>query len=103
MSIDIDHQLNLLSIHRTNLRHLLKQRAEYGTLVPIHVTSQIDNERYLVADGKATLKQHNVIVEDWPGIDYDERHTITITLPVEIYDQIRAIVAIYGIEIPERQ
>ena len=98
---DINHQLNILNIHRRNLQHLLQQRAIQGVNTPQGTLTQIDMTRDSIVNTKAALKHYGVSVEDVPGIDTDIASTVTITLPIDVYKEIKDIVEKYGITLPE--
>ncbi len=53
---------------------------------------------------RAAYEQHNVIIADLPGIDFDDPRLdreITIKIKLSLYIKIRNIVAQYGIKLPE--
>lgn len=67
---DIEHQLNLLSIHRRNLATLRAQARAYGgwQYAPFHVQNQISGERDAIAQIKDALRSfYQIVVDDLPG------------------------------------
>jgi hypothetical protein len=64
----IIHQQTLLETYRRNLRHLLRQVAQYGgeTTAPIPVINGIQETRANIRQVKAILRATGVTVEDLP-------------------------------------
>jgi len=101
---DINHQLNLLSLHRRALTGaLLPQRTSFGaSLVPQHIMFGIEENRESIARIKQVLLRWNVPVEDIPNVDYDSpEDTITVEVDRATYDRMCQILAPYGIVLPE--
>lgn len=73
---DIDHQLNILEIHRRNLQLLTKQHSLHTeSYVPPHIASSINTARGEIARIKNTLRNYyHIAVADVPG-DFDDELT----------------------------
>jgi hypothetical protein len=64
---EIDHQQELLSLHRRTLAHYLRQEALSGeAFTPPAVSNGISDERNEIRIIKQTLRGWNVAVEDYP-------------------------------------
>lgn len=103
MNTDVQHQIGLIKIYRRNLELLTRQRAAFGNnLVPQHINSGIEEARDKINGIKTILREHyNVVVEDMPGIDFDDVEMITIRVDRITYNKIKLIVGDYGIELPD--
>jgi hypothetical protein len=51
------HELKLISIHKRNLLHLQKQKAQLGEFLPVYIQNQIDTNEESIAELETTLKR----------------------------------------------
>lgn len=67
---DIEHQLELLTIHRRSLAHSLKQRTMHGeAFVPSYIVTEIEQRRAEIKRIKAILRGWGHPVADHPDDD----------------------------------
>ena len=64
---DIDHQMNLLNIHRRNLAHLRAQMKELGAFTPPYVRNGIGSAQDEIANRKFILRSYGVTVDNLAG------------------------------------
>lgn len=64
---DIEHQRNLLSIHRRHLHHLRAQLRELGAYAPPYVRSEVGSRMDDIARIKGVLRGIGQAVDDLPG------------------------------------
>jgi hypothetical protein len=64
---DIEHQMNLLNIHRRNLGHLRAQLRELGAHAPPYVRNGVQDAMREIASRKAVLRDMGQAVDDLPG------------------------------------
>lgn len=55
-SNELDHQRKLRDTHRSNLRKLQEQRAQYGIGPPIHLINAIEREQAAIQEAEAALR-----------------------------------------------
>jgi S1-C subfamily serine protease len=53
------HIQNLLEIHERNVRILEEQKARFGDLAPVHIITQLEDEKRTVEQLNSTLKREN--------------------------------------------
>lgn len=64
---DIEHQMNLLNIHRRNLGHLRAQMKELGAFAPPYVRNGVQEAMKEIASRKSILRDMGQDVQDLPG------------------------------------
>lgn len=66
---DIDHQMTLLKIHRSNMAHYRTQARQYGgiNLAPPITRNSMNSEREEIQGIKNALRDMGVAIEDLPG------------------------------------
>lgn len=100
---DIEHQKNLLAVHRGNAQHYLNMIAQNGNLTPIGVINGLASERARIYQIKQALREYYHIsdIDDIPGLDYDVEKQIQLKMDKSLYLRIREIVEKYGIQLPD--
>jgi hypothetical protein len=53
----VNHQLNLIQIHKRNIEILGRQKAELGLHCPMHVQSQLEHELKAIKEAEKTLQR----------------------------------------------
>jgi hypothetical protein len=66
-SVDVQHHVKLLGIHRANLGHLKEQLRQLGAYAPPYVRTSIQEAQQGIAKEKRTLREAGVAVEDFEG------------------------------------